>query len=745
MPETRRHAAIMFTDIVGYTALMGSDEDRAFDVLARNREIHIKLIEQFNGALIKEMGDGMLISFNLASDAVRCAIEIQKACQAQEIPLKIGIHEGEMVFAGSDVHGDGVNIASRIQSETQQGCINISGAVYRDVKNKHDIQTKFIKDKRFKNVDEPIKVYQVLCGDENYKQPPSKSDDVKRINKKPYYLLTGLVVVVLAVLIIWKIIPTKPEAELDKSIAVLPLNNLSGNEADLYIVDGVTEAILNKLQRIGELSVRSSTSTKQYRDKPKNITEIGRELKVNYILEGSFQKIGNKAKLIVQLIKTDTDEHIWSKEYQRDWSDIFAVQSEVAQKIANEIGAAISPKIKDRIEAKLTNNLEAYDYYLKAINFQYNDENDLDSILFYIQKAIQLDSAFAEAYLVLSDVIFLKGYYASDDKIWKDSALAIINKAIHIKPYLSEAYSRKAYIYKWLFNYEAVEENYRLALEFDPNNTAALEDLGRKEYLKGNLEKSANYYLKYYMITLSNPQYENNDYALVSFINDYYDTNEAIENLRRIHDANPDNNQAIIMLGFIALRMGKTQDAIEFEKLYENSLQLEYYYLAAHDFEKVKEIFTEKIKQNPNFGKDYTGPTTFHRYGFALVKLGETNSGNKILNEELNRLKDAMEKGKEVNRFGGKYYDIACILAAQGKKDEAIKYLTISKENQLNGSFFPIPYVLSDPMFENIKDDERFKKLINDELQREIDFKKIFRHKVDSLQMKSELAWMIYK
>jgi len=125
MPESRRHIAVMFTDIVGYTALMGSDEDKAFEVLRKNREIHSKFIRQYNGTLIKEMGDGMLISFDLASQAVRCAIEIQKACKSRDIPLKIGIHEGEMVFEGHDVLGDNVNIASRIQDGTSQGCIMI--------------------------------------------------------------------------------------------------------------------------------------------------------------------------------------------------------------------------------------------------------------------------------------------------------------------------------------------------------------------------------------------------------------------------------------------------------------------------------------------------------------------------------------------------------------------------------------------------------------------------------------------
>jgi len=157
MPE-RRLAAIMFTDIVGYTALMGSDEERAFEVLRKNREIHNRYIETFHGTLIKEMGDGMLITFNLATEAVRCAIEIQKACREQDVPLKIGIHEGEIVFSGEDVFGDGVNIASRLQGLTKEGCIIISDSVYREVKNKADIKARFFKEASLKNVSEPIKI-----------------------------------------------------------------------------------------------------------------------------------------------------------------------------------------------------------------------------------------------------------------------------------------------------------------------------------------------------------------------------------------------------------------------------------------------------------------------------------------------------------------------------------------------------------------------------------------------------------
>ena len=204
MSQDRRHAAIMFTDIVGYTKLMGEDEDRAFEVLKKNQEIHNELIEQFNGTLIKEMGDGMLVSFDLASDAVRCAIEIQNTSKEQGIPLKIGIHQGEVVFADADVLGDGVNIASRLQENAEAGSINLSGRVNSDVKNKAGISTKFVEEKTFKNVDEPIKVYQVVGDDE---QPATVVEKKRKIGNKYLYYMLGGVIIVLAVLFIRNYLP----------------------------------------------------------------------------------------------------------------------------------------------------------------------------------------------------------------------------------------------------------------------------------------------------------------------------------------------------------------------------------------------------------------------------------------------------------------------------------------------------------------------------------------------------------
>lgn len=340
--KERRHVAIMFTDIVGYTALMGSDEDKAFDMLKRNHEIHEHLIKQFNGTLIKEVGDGTLASFPLASDAVRCAIEIQREAVIQQIPLKIGIHQGEMVFEGTDVLGDGVNVASRLQELSDEGCISISGAVYRDVKNKPGIVAEFVKEEILKNVDEPVKVYQVHC-EEEVEELKSVSDQKpgKSRNWVPYYIITGLVIVVAAMLI-WQIVPTREagqpslKAPVDRviSIAVLPFDNLSGDPEQEYMCDGLTEEIINHLSQIRSLNkVIARTSMMKFKNTDILLAEIAEILDVNYILVGSYRQSGDKLRIAAQLIDPATEDIKWSDSYDRSLDDILDIQSDIARNI----------------------------------------------------------------------------------------------------------------------------------------------------------------------------------------------------------------------------------------------------------------------------------------------------------------------------------------------------------------------------------------------------------------------------
>jgi len=324
----------MFTDIVGYTALMGSDEDRAFEVLGKNRVIHTKLIEQYSGTLIKEMGDGMLVSFHLASDAVRCALEIQKACKKQGIPLKIGIHAGEMVFEGTDVHGDGVNIASRLQDYTLDGCITISGVVYSDIKNKIDIRAEFIEEKSFKNVDEPIKLYAVKC-DQRQKDT---------INS----------------------IITYDESLKQKSIIVLPFENLSPDPENSFFADGLTEELIAQLCKVHSLLVISRTSAMQYKGAKKSIPMIAKEVNVKYVLEGSVRQSGNNLRITAQLIDASTDIHLWAETYSGILDDIFDLQEKLARRIIAGLKGRLTPEEDRRLSARPITDAYVFEVWLKA-------------------------------------------------------------------------------------------------------------------------------------------------------------------------------------------------------------------------------------------------------------------------------------------------------------------------------------------------------------------------------------------
>ncbi|MFC2124379.1 adenylate/guanylate cyclase domain-containing protein, partial [Bacteroidota bacterium] len=505
MSEDRRHIAVMFTDIVGYTTLMGSDEDKAFETLKRNHTIHETLIKKHNGTLIKEIGDGTLCSFPLASDAVRCAIEIQKEAKDQDIPLKIGLHEGEMVMAGEDVLGDGVNIASRLQEASKEGCITISGKVYSDIKNKAGIKTKYIGEKKLKNVDDPVKVYEVLCEED---QKPEEDKPLKRKIKTLYFLIAGIIVV-LAAVIIWQILPKgeKDEvveetvsAEIDPSIAVLPFTDMSPNKDQEYFSDGIMDAILMHLCKIGDLEVKSRTSVMQYKGTTKTSPQIAEELGVAHILEGSVSKSGDKIRIIAQLIDATQDKHLWAETYDKEIVDVFAIQSEVAQMIASSLKAELSVDVKERVEAIPTENVEAYELYLKGNETYWasHDSLDIDKIyesINYFEKAIDLDNNFSLAYTGMGRSYWWLAHTSVGiiDKIrpelWEKS-LKNLNKAIQLDPNNGWAYAEKIVVYSnYYWDSTATRIALEKATESMPSDRNAYTNYFSHAFSLGNCEK----------------------------------------------------------------------------------------------------------------------------------------------------------------------------------------------------------------------------------------------------------------
>lgn len=358
MPSSRHLAAIMFTDIVGYTALMGQNEQKAFRLLSLNRQLQKPRIKQFNGRWLKEIGDGVMACFTTVSEAVLAAIKIQEDCRdSGEFQLRIGIHQGEVVEENDDVFGDTVNIASRIQSFARPGTIYISETVQQNIANKTEISTRYIGEERLKNVREPVRIFEIITG------PVTP-------------VLTGT---------------EKINNATRNSIAVLPFTNMSSDPEQDYFSDGITEEIITDLSHLHEMLVISRSSVMTFKNSSKKIKEIARELNVNYILEGSIRKAGNNLRITAQLIDADTDAHVWAKKYSGTLDDIFDIQEKVSRAIVESLKVQLTRREEDLISERPISDVHAYDSYLRARNelLKWN-EDAVNRAKKYIENAIPI-------------------------------------------------------------------------------------------------------------------------------------------------------------------------------------------------------------------------------------------------------------------------------------------------------------------------------------------------------------------
>ncbi|MFC1620423.1 tetratricopeptide repeat protein [Candidatus Neomarinimicrobiota bacterium] len=441
----RKLAAIMFTDIVGFTALMGEDEGQALGVLQQNREFQKEQIGKHNGEWLKEMGDGTLSSFSSAVDAVNCARAIQVGLRDDpDLTLRIGIHVGDVVFEEGDIFGDGVNVASRIEPLAEPGGICLSGRVYEDIRNKPDVEAVLLGEKRLKNVKHPLKVY-ALKG-EGLPVP-----DVDQF-------------------------VTPPADEL-QSIAVLPLVNLTGNADEEWFADGMTEALITSLARISALKVISRTSVMPYKGSSKSLPQIAAELGVKTVLEGSVLKAGTRVRITAQLIEAQTDRHLWAEEYDRDLTDILALHSEVSQAIAKEVNASLTPEEEAGLKDAKPVHPEAYQLYLRGLQkMNLWEEQGLRIGIDYHRRVLEIDPGYAPAWAELANCytkLCLFGYNSPQDSHPKAKEAAL--KALELDPTLGDAHAALGAIkmhFEW--DWGSLEEHFRQSRRLIPNGINAL-------------------------------------------------------------------------------------------------------------------------------------------------------------------------------------------------------------------------------------------------------------------------------
>lgn len=496
MSSTRQLAAIMFADIEGFTYLMQEDEALALNLLDKLKKSLEAEVNLHGGKILELRGDGALCRFDSTLEGVRAAMNLQAAMQINPIvPVRIGMHTGDVIVSGNSVFGDGVNIASRVESFAIPGSIFISSRVHDDIKNQKDIHVQSLGAYSLKNVKEQIHIYAIS-------NPGLKVPDQDYLKGKGEKVRTGC-------------------------ILVLPFINLSLDAQQDYFSDGLTEELISSLSRVKELRIISRTTSMQYKGTRKDIKTIREETEVSYILEGSVRRHGNDLRITAQFVDAVRDIHLWSDSYRGSIENIFEIQESVASNIVDALRIQLTQDEKNTLQKRYTDNTEAYQLYLQGRYF-WNKRNEeaLQTAIRYFENALQKDTHYALAWAGLADTYNLLGEYTTRSrKELNPMAKAAAQQALVLDNQLAEAHISLASIlmlgewdwensgkefrigielnpgyatgHHWfaewyLFHGRAIEglQEISLAAELDPVSTAILKDQGMAFYYTRQYDKA---------------------------------------------------------------------------------------------------------------------------------------------------------------------------------------------------------------------------------------------------------------
>jgi adenylate cyclase len=452
MTLERRLAAILAADVVGYSRLMGADEPGTLERLkALRKELVEPCIKARKGRIVKLMGDGLLAEFPSVVEAVHCAASIQEGMAGREpdqnerIRLRIGVNLGDIIVEGSDIYGDGVNVASRLEALATPGGVCLSGAAFDAVEGKLDLPFEDIGPQKVKNIAKPVRIYR-LAHDSQQTSP-----SVHPAEPLPY--------------------PDKP------SIAVLPFTNMSGDPEQEYFSDGITEDIITELSRFRSLFVIARNSTFHYKGQSPKVQDVGRELGVRYVVEGSVRKAGNRVRVTAQLIEAESGNHLWAERYDRDLEDIFAVQDELVRTITSTVGGRVDSAGQVRAERLRESNLQAYDHVLRAhAAFDRYNKEDSRRAGHHLRQAIELDPQSAQAHLLLAEVLLLDwmAHWVEDREATLLAAFDSAKRAVALDESSSLALAALGEVQVFRREFEDARHSLERAIELNPNDAATL-------------------------------------------------------------------------------------------------------------------------------------------------------------------------------------------------------------------------------------------------------------------------------
>jgi TolB-like protein/class 3 adenylate cyclase len=483
----RKLAAILSADVEGYSRLMDDDEEATVRTLTAYRTAIADLVQKFRGRIVDTPGDNILAEFTSVVDSVNCAAEIQRdiAERNAELPdsrrmeFRIGVNLGDVIEEEGRIYGDGVNIAARLEGLADAGGICISGTAFDQVKGKLSLGYQFVGEQTVKNIPDPVRAYKVLMDE---KDAGKLIGVEKKAPKSRWMEVAAIVVFVVIGLIIYQVYVSKQtppvkEASAEKaSIAVLPFDNMSTDPEQEYFGDGISEDLITDLSKIPDLLVISRLSSFTYKGKSVKTQQIGEELGVRYVLEGSVRKANGDVRINAQLIDAATGHHLWAERYDGNTNDIFALQDKITRKIAASLAVKLTQEDQKRLTQKGTTNMEAYEAYLKGATIAYSLRNNVDKFvesLPWFEKAIKLDPDYSLAYAALAETYLFGIPFGLHRKLEISPRISFLRGTNYLQMAMKNpskvAYRTAARVYGLQREHQKSIEYGMKAIDFGPN------------------------------------------------------------------------------------------------------------------------------------------------------------------------------------------------------------------------------------------------------------------------------------
>ncbi len=514
----RRLTTIMATDVVDYSAQMGSAEESTIDGLKIVSDILQRHIDEKGGRLFSQAGDGFMSEFASPVSAVRASFEIQRELQALKtnstntLKLRIGIHMADVVVDGDNLLGDGVNIAARVESVAEPGSVMITQTVFDHVKRSSQLKFENCGEKELKNISDPILLYKAVGELGSHSLISGRPENIQAVDGPP----------------------TDIEAN---SIAVLPFVNISSDPEQEYFADGFCDDIITELARFKDLFVISRNASFTYKGKHVDIRQVGREMKVAYCLEGSVRKLGHKIRIVAQLIQTQSGDHVWAEKYDFNFDELFDVQDELTATICSVVAGRMNRRAEELVKRKKPRDMAAYDCLLRGLEYHRLGgvtQEAAEKAYHWFGKAVKKDPNYGRGYAWKACALAGVAEWTGDEKAWEE-AFEIGYKGVEFDNEDAECHRIAGSLHLYSRKYDEAKFHFQRALQLNPNNAYVAGRMGELYNFLGEPEKALEYQLRARRLDPFLPEYCRELEAVAYYLlGHYHKTLEVVAQLSRV-------------------------------------------------------------------------------------------------------------------------------------------------------------------------------------------------------------------